>query len=120
MCYYYGSATDCSVLQAFVSFVGACTDVQLLEDVVNQLCEVLHPREASSVAIIQGLHTLGGAQLFATLLQREQQYLRVLGLRLLAFFLPGLPAQSQQPGPPTPSELSTCQAASLCHRKHNL
>lgn len=108
------------LLQAFVSFVGACTDVQLLEDVLNQLCEVLHPREASSVAIIQRLQTLGGAQLFATLLQREQQYLRVLGLRLLAFFLPGLPAQSQQPGPPTPSELSTCRAASLCCRKHNL
>ena len=94
--------------------MGACTDVQLLEDVLNQLCEVLHPRDPSSASIIQGLHTLGGAQLFATLLQREQQCLRVLGLRLLAFFLPGRPAQSQQPGPPTAGELSTCRPAGLC------
>ena len=97
--------------------MGACPDVQLLEDVLNQLCEVLHPREPSSASIIQGLQTLGGAQLFATLLQREQQYLRVLGLRLLAFFLPGQTAQSQQPGPPTSSELSaSCWAATLAAR----
>ncbi len=83
-------------VQALVSFVGDCPDTELLQDVLELICSLLDPREATQRPLLACLAELGGVQLFMSLVQREQQALRVLGLRILAAFVP-FPTPSSPP-----------------------
>lgn len=74
-------------LQAFVSFVGDCGDVEVLEDVLGALLEAMHRGSPSQPLLVACLRAHGGERLFMSLLQREQHSLRLLGLQLLAAFL---------------------------------
>lgn len=85
------------VIQALVSFVGDCPDTEVLHDVLELMCNLLHPHEASQRPLLACLADLGGIQLFMSLVQREQQSIRVLGLRILAAFVPFPVASSSSP-----------------------
>ncbi|KAL3153518.1 hypothetical protein ABBQ38_011849 [Trebouxia sp. C0009 RCD-2024] len=87
-------------IQALVSFVGDCPDTEVLHDVLELMCSLLHPHEASQRPLLACLADLGGIQLFMSLVQREQQSIRVLGLRIIAAFVP-FPAASISPPPGT-------------------
>ena len=83
-------------VQALVSFVGDCTDTEVLHDVLELLCGLLAPGEPTQRPLLACLGDLGGVQLFMSLVQREQQPIRILGLRLIAAFVPfQLPGQPQ-------------------------
>lgn len=88
------------LMQALVSFVGDCPDTEVLHDVLELMCSLLHPHEASQRPLLACLADLGGIQLFMSLVQREQQSIRVLGLRIIAAFVP-FPAASISPPPGT-------------------
>ena len=83
-------------LQALVSFVGDCQDTDSLQDVLELLCKLLHRNEGTQRPMLAVLERLGGVKLFTSLVQREQQILKVLGLRILAAFIP---LTNQQPQP---------------------
>lgn len=88
------------LMQALVSFVGDCPDTEVLHDVLELMCSLLHPHEASQRPLLACLADLGGIQLFMSLVQREQQSIRVLGLRIIAAFVP-FPAASLSSPPGT-------------------
>ena len=75
-------------MQALVSFVGDCPDTEVLHDVLELMCSLLQPHEASQPPLLACLADLGGVRLFMSLVQREQQSIRVLGLRIIAAFVP--------------------------------
>ena len=83
-------------MQALVSFVGDCTDTEVLHDVLELICTLLAPHEATQRPLLACLADLGGVQLFMSLVQREPQSIRILGLRIIAAFVP-FPAS---PSPP--------------------
>lgn len=89
-------------MQALVSFVGDCPDTEVLHDVLELMCSLLHPHEASQRPLLSCLADLGGVQLFMSLVQREQQSIRVLGLRIIAAFVP-----FHASSPSTPLSLQT-------------
>ena len=86
-------------LQALVAFVGDCPDVAMLEDVLIALLDLLRVCPPGCLPLLAGA---SGAQLFVSLLSREQPALRILGLHLLAHFVPYM----QTGAPPGDSELS--------------
>ena len=69
-----------------MSFVGDCPDVALLEDVLSALQEALHHGSPTHQPLISCLEMHGGERLFMSLLQREQQSLRLLGLQIMTAF----------------------------------
>ncbi len=79
-----------------MSFVGDCPDSELLQDILEIICSLLDPREPTQRPMLARLGELGGVQLFMSLVQREQQSLRVQGLRILAAFVP-FPTQPTPP-----------------------
>lgn len=79
-----------------MSFVGDCPDSELLQDILEIICSLLDPREPTQRPMLARLGELGGVQLFMSLVQREQQSLRVQGLRILAAFVP-FPTQITPP-----------------------
>lgn len=79
-----------------MSFVGDCPDSELLQDILEIICGLLDPREPTQRPMLARLGELGGVQLFMSLVQREQQLLRVQGLRILAAFVP-FPTQPTAP-----------------------
>ena len=87
-------------MQALVSFVGDCPDTEVLHDILELMCSLLHPHEPSQRPLLACLGDLGGVQLFMSLVQREQQSIRVLGLRIIAAFVP-LPSPSLPLSPQT-------------------
>ncbi|KAL3142038.1 hypothetical protein ABBQ32_004670 [Trebouxia sp. C0010 RCD-2024] len=94
------NALSSNDIQALVSFVGDCPDTEVLHDVLELMCSLLHPHEASQRPLLACLADLGGIQLFMSLVQREQQSIRVLGLRIIAAFVP-FPAASLSSPPGT-------------------
>lgn len=72
-------------IQALVAFIGDCPDVAMLEDVLIAILDLLRHTPPGRIPVLGGS---GGAQLFISLLSREQPALRILGLHLLAFFVP--------------------------------
>lgn len=87
-------------LQALVAFIGDCPDTAMLEDVLIAVLDLLRAVAPGRLPLlVRG----GGACLFATLLSREQPALRILGLHLLAHFVPYI----QTGSPP----FSDCQLA---------
>lgn len=86
-------------MQALVSFVGDCPDTEVLHDVLELICSLLHPQEPTQRPLLACLADLGGVQLFMSLVQREQQSIRVLGLRIIAAFVPF----ASSPSSPSPS-----------------
>ena len=89
----------CTLLQALMAFIGDCPDVAMLEDVLIAVLDLLRHTPPGRIPLLAGM---SGAQLFVSLLSREQPALRILGLHLLAHFvpyiqsgaLPGVPAIS--------------------------
>ena len=88
----------CCVMQAFVSFVGDCPDVGMLEDVLTALNDALQRGSPTHLPLAACLRAHGGERLFMSLLQREQQTLRLLGLQLLTAFLGPADATAGRPG----------------------
>lgn len=86
-------------MQALVSFVGDCPDTEVLHDVLELICSLLHPQEPTQRPLLACLADLGGVQLFMSLVQREQQSIRVLGLRIIAAFVPFPSSQSPSLSP---------------------
>ena len=86
-------------LQALVAFVGDCPDVAMLEDVLIALLDLLRACPPGRLPLLAGA---SGAQLFVSLLSREQPALRILGMHLLAHFVPYM----QTGVKPSDSELS--------------
>lgn len=66
-----------------MSFIGDCPDAETLEDVLTTLLEAMHRGSPSHSFLVACLRGQGGERLFMSLLQREQQSLRLLGLQLL-------------------------------------
>ncbi len=87
-----------------MSFVGDCPDEAMLEDVLSALQEALHPGSPTHQPLISCLELHGGERLFMSLLQREQQSLRLLGLQILTAFqnrpLPSRPSRHGEECPP--------------------
>ncbi|KAK9824084.1 hypothetical protein WJX72_007613 [[Myrmecia] bisecta] len=75
-------------LQAALAFIGDCPDVAMLEDVLGGLVALLTPGSSTRAPLAAGLRAVNAAYLCLSLLQREQQALRVLGLKLLSACLP--------------------------------
>ena len=87
------SPTPCSgLLQALLAFIGDCPDVAMLEDVLIAILDLLRHTPPGR---IPGLAGASGAQLFVSLLSREQPALRILGLHLLAHFVPYIQSGAQ-------------------------
>ena len=80
-----------------MSFVGDCSDAALLEDVLSSLHDALRHNSPTHAPLVACLRSQGGERLFMSLLQREQQSLRLLGLQLLTAFVGPAP----QPSPLT-------------------
>ena len=68
-----------------MAFIGDCPDVAMLEDVLIAILDLLRHTPPGRVPLLAGM---SGAQLFVSLLSREQPALRILGLHLLAHFVP--------------------------------
>jgi hypothetical protein len=77
-------------LQALISFIGDCSDVATLEDVLIAILDLLRHTPPGRIPLLAGS---GGAQLFLSLLSREQPAQRILGLHLLAYFVPYMHAK---------------------------
>lgn len=71
--------------QALMAFIGDCPDVAMLEDVLIALLDLLRHTPPGRLPLLAGM---SGARLFVSLLSREQPALRILGLHLLAHFIP--------------------------------
>ena len=69
------------------------------------ICSLLHPHEPTQRPLMACLADLGGVQLFMSLVQREQQSIRVLGLRILASFVPLAPPAMPPLNPGSTGEL---------------
>lgn len=95
-----------------MAFIGDCTDVPMLEDVLVTLAALLSHTPPGRPLLLSGL---GGARLVVSLLSREQPALRMLGLRLLAICLRQVPALGiglgSEPGSPGGSGAETAAAA---------
>ena len=68
-----------------MAFIGDCPDVAMLEDVLIALLDLLRHPPPRRLPLLAGM---SGARLFVSLLSREQPALRILGLHLLAHFIP--------------------------------
>lgn len=68
-----------------MAFIGDCPDVAMLEDVLIAVLDLLRHTPPGRIPLLAGM---SGAQLFVSLLSREQPALRILGLHLLAHFVP--------------------------------
>ena len=68
-----------------MAFIGDCPDVAMLEDVLIALLDLLRHTPPGRLPLLAGM---SGARLFVSLLSREQPALRILGLHLLAHFIP--------------------------------
>ncbi len=77
-----------------MAFVGDCGDVAMLEDVLVALLDLLRRTPAGRLPLLPGF---GGAQLFVSLLGREQPGLRILGLHALAHLVPYMHAAGGAP-----------------------
>ena len=66
--------------------MGDCSEVGMLEDVLLTLYQSLRHGAASHWEIKTCINAHGGPRLFMSLLQREEQSLRLLGLQLLTAF----------------------------------
>ncbi len=80
-------------MQALIAFVGDCPDVAMLEDLLIAILDLLRHTPPGRIPLLAGS---GGAQLFVSLLSREQPALRILGLHLLAYFVPYMHVQGAQ------------------------
>ncbi|KAK9905588.1 hypothetical protein WJX75_002584 [Coccomyxa subellipsoidea] len=80
-------------VQALISFIGDCSDVATLEDVLIAILDLLRHTPPGRIPLLAGS---GGAQLFLSLLSREQPALRILGLHLLAYFVPYMHAKGAE------------------------
>ena len=76
------------LLQALISFVGDCQDTDLLQNTLELICSLLQRHSPTQRPLLAILKQLGGVQLFVSLVQREQQPVKILGLRIVAAFLP--------------------------------
>lgn len=92
-----------------MSFVGDCQDTELLQDALELICSLLQRHAPTQRPMLAILEQLGGVQLFMSLMQREQQSVKILGLRILAAFLP-LPGHQSPPLSPR----STGVASTAC------
>ena len=104
-----------ALTQALVSFVGDCPDTEVLHDVLELVCSLLHPHEASQRPLLACLADLGGVQLFMSLVQREQQSIRVLGLRIIAAFVPFHSSLPSTPFSPQTAGLIPVLKLHECH-----
>ena len=75
-----------------MAFIGDCPDVAMLEDVLIAVLDLLRHTPLGRIPLLAGM---SGAQLFASLLSREQPALRILGLHLLAHFVPYIQSGAQ-------------------------
>ncbi len=66
----------------------------MLEDVLIATLDLLRHTPPGRIPLLAGS---GGAQLFVSLLSREQPALRILGLHLLAYFVPYMHAKGASP-----------------------
>ena len=109
--------------QAFVSFVGECPDIPMLEDVLSAFHEVLHYGTPTHQPLVSCLKQHGGERLFMSLLQREQQSLRLLGLQILTSFQ-GHEAPSQSHGGSSKAGricfIPSCERCDLLHPPNSL
>lgn len=86
--------TSKNFAQAFVSFLGDCPDPAVVEDVLAALQQALARGSPTHGPLLACLRAHGGARLFTSLLQREQEPLRLAGLQLMVAFF----QQQQQQG----------------------
>ncbi len=100
-CYVLGVNNLCIVrftlLQALMAFIGDCPDVAMLEDVLIAVLDLLRHTPPGRIPLLAGM---SGAQLFVSLLSREQPALRILGLHLLAHFVPYIQSGAPPGTPP--------------------
>lgn len=68
-------------MQALLAYVGDGPDMETSEAVLSGLADVLH-RPTVQRALASHIHSYGGPCLFASLLQREQPSLRIIGLQI--------------------------------------
>lgn len=101
------------LLQALVSFVGDCQDIDLLQDALELICSLLQRHAPTQQPMLAILAELGGMQLFMSLMQREQQPIKILGLRILAAFLP-LPSHQSPPLSPRSGGMSAPLFQATC------
>ena len=94
--------------------MGDCPDTEVLHDILELMCSLLHPHEASQRPLLACLTDLGGVQLFMSLVQREQQSIRVLGLRIIAAFVP-LP--SALPSTPLSPQVAGLTPGAMLHQR---
>lgn len=66
-----------------MGFIGDGPDGFTAEDVLSGLADALH-RPGLQQPLALRIHAMGGPSLFASLLNREQPSLRVIGLQILA------------------------------------
>jgi hypothetical protein len=78
-------------VQALMAFIGDCADGVMLEDVLIAILDLLRHTPPGRIPLLSGS---SGAQLFVTLLSREQPALRILGLHMLTYFVPYMHASA--------------------------
>ena len=92
--------------------MGDCQDTDLLQNTLELICSLLQRHSTTQRPMLAILEQLGGVQLFMSLVQREQQSVKILGLRIVAAFLP---LASQQPPPLSPRSTGDF-AVTFCNR----
>lgn len=74
--------------------MGNCPDAALVEEVAAAIRVMVQPGASTRPALLNAMEEHGGPILFVGLLQREQQPLRLLALRILTAFVPGMYAEA--------------------------
>lgn len=85
---------EANEVKGFVAFLETSKDPAIVEEVLTFMMELL-TKKSRLASFEQHVYTLGGCQVFLGLLEKEQESIRVLGLRLIGIVLLATPNEKR-------------------------
>ncbi|GBG71675.1 hypothetical protein CBR_g9089 [Chara braunii] len=82
-------------VKALVAFIEKGIDNSLIEDVLRCVLSVLNYKGPALAAMVEHVFALGGCQIFLSILKRDQESIRLLGLRLIGTILTATPVEKR-------------------------
>ncbi|KAK6116093.1 hypothetical protein DH2020_008362 [Rehmannia glutinosa] len=81
-------------IKALIAFCEACQDMACVEDILNMMIRSVSNKQLLA-SFLEQVHLIGGCHIFANLLWRDFEPVRLLGLQFIGRLLVGLPAEKK-------------------------
>ncbi|XP_073132382.1 BEACH domain-containing protein B isoform X2 [Henckelia pumila] len=85
-----------SDIKAFVAFFETCQDMECVEDILNMIMRAVSQKQLL-VSFLEQVNLVGGCHIFANLLSRDMEPVRLLGLQFIGRLLVDLPIEKKGP-----------------------